>query len=43
MFAEKVFSDICGDLSISPRDIKWAKLEGKEGSELCKKQKEENY
>ena len=43
MFAEKVFSDTCGDFSISPWDIKWAKMEGKAGSELCKKQKEENY
>ena len=43
MFAEKVFSDTCGDFSISPWDIKWAQMEGKGGSELCKKQKEENY
>ena len=43
MFAEEVFSDTCGDFSISPWDIKWAKMEGKAGSELCKKQKEENY
>ena len=42
MFAEKVFSDTCGDFSISPWDIKWAQMEGKGGSELCKKQKEEN-
>ena len=30
MFAEKVFSDTCGDFSISPWDIKWAKMEGKQ-------------
>lgn len=27
MFGEKVFSDTCGDFSISPWDIKWAKME----------------
>lgn len=42
MFGEKVFSDTCGDFSISPWDIKWAKMQ-EAGSELCKKQKEENY
>ena len=43
MFTGKVFSTICGDYSILPWNIKWAKMEGKAGSELCKKQKEENY
>jgi hypothetical protein len=41
-FTGKLFSNICGDYSISPWNIKWAKMEGKAGSELCKKQKEEN-
>ena len=39
MFTGKVFSNICGDYNISPWNIK--KMEA--GSELCKKQKGENY